>query len=167
MKRTRRNHWSKISAWMVMFHTQWSHTSQLRRVWYVTVKHVFKRLHTHEISCLYVTLSCTELTRGFPMTTLRSHYFRLCNVRNVTRSTSQMFIESIKRNLKINRGFLGCLLWVDEAKANIKPIYRGTGRPKDKDEVNKREVCECEGWVWDLDAIGAPSRLRTIRKAAV
>jgi hypothetical protein len=36
----------------------------------------------------------------------------------------------------------------------------------DKDEVNKREVCECEGWVWDLDAIGAPSRLRLIRKAA-
>jgi hypothetical protein len=22
---------------------------------------------------------------------------------------------------------------------------RGTGTPKDKDEVNKREVCECEG----------------------
>ena len=24
-------------------------------------------------------------------------------------------------------------------------VGRGTGRPKDKDEVNKREVCECEG----------------------
>jgi hypothetical protein len=24
---------------------------------------------------------------------------------------------------------------------------RGTGTPKDRDEVNKREVCECEGWV--------------------
>jgi hypothetical protein len=24
-------------------------------------------------------------------------------------------------------------------------IKRGTGTPKDKDEVNKREVCECEG----------------------
>ncbi len=33
-------------------------------------------------------------------------------------------------------------------------------------EDYKREVCECEGWVWDLDAIGAPSKLRTIRKAA-
>ncbi len=43
---------------------------------------------------------------------------------------------------------------------------RGTGTPKDKDEVNTREVCECEGWVWDLDAIGAPSRLRTTRQAA-
>jgi hypothetical protein len=46
-------------------------------------------------------------------------------------------------------------------------IGRGTGTPNwDKDEVNKREVCECEGWVWDLDAIGTPSRLRLIRKAA-
>jgi hypothetical protein len=24
-------------------------------------------------------------------------------------------------------------------------VGRGTGRPKDKDEVNKQEVCECEG----------------------
>ena len=45
-------------------------------------------------------------------------------------------------------------------------VGRGTGTPKDKDEVNRQEVCECEGWVWDLDAIGAPSRLRLIRKTA-
>ncbi len=32
---------------------------------------------------------------------------------------------------------------------------------------NKREVCECEGWVSDLDVIGVPSRLRLIRKVAV
>jgi hypothetical protein len=24
-------------------------------------------------------------------------------------------------------------------------VARGTGTPKDKDEVNKREVCECDG----------------------
>ena len=24
-------------------------------------------------------------------------------------------------------------------------VVRGTGTPKDKDEVNKQEVCECEG----------------------
>jgi hypothetical protein len=24
-------------------------------------------------------------------------------------------------------------------------VGRGTGTPKDKDEVNRREVCECEG----------------------
>jgi hypothetical protein len=45
-------------------------------------------------------------------------------------------------------------------------VGRGTGTPKDKDEVNKREDCECEGWVWDLDVIDVPSRLRLIRKAA-
>ena len=30
-------------------------------------------------------------------------------------------------------------------------VVRGTGTPKDNDEVNKREVCECDGWVCDLD----------------
>ncbi len=34
-------------------------------------------------------------------------------------------------------------------KQNYEPLIhwvgRGTGTPKDKDEVNKREVCECEG----------------------
>jgi hypothetical protein len=24
-------------------------------------------------------------------------------------------------------------------------VTRGTGTPKDRDEVNKREVCECDG----------------------
>ncbi len=43
-------------------------------------------------------------------------------------------------------------------------VGRGTGTPKDKDEVNKREVCECDGWVCDLDMIGAPSKLSGIRK---
>jgi hypothetical protein len=58
-----------------------------------------------------------------------------------------VYYESMKRKLK------------------IKPIYEcRTGTPKDKDEVNKRELGECEGWVWDLDAIGAPSRLRLMCK---
>ncbi len=25
-------------------------------------------------------------------------------------------------------------------------VGRGTGTPKDRDEVNRREVCECDGW---------------------
>ncbi len=45
-------------------------------------------------------------------------------------------------------------------------VGRGTGTTKDKDEVNNREVCECEGWMWDLDAIGDPSKLIFVRKAA-
>ena len=31
---------------------------------------------------------------------------------------------------------------------------RGSGTPKDRDEVYKREVCECDGRVCDLDAMG-------------
>ncbi len=45
-------------------------------------------------------------------------------------------------------------------------VPRGTGIPKDRDEVNRREVHECEGRVCDLDVMGAPSKLSVIRKAA-
>jgi hypothetical protein len=34
---------------------------------------------------------------------------------------------------------------------------RGTGTPKNKDEVNKHEGYECDGWVSDLDMMGDPS----------
>jgi len=45
-------------------------------------------------------------------------------------------------------------------------VPRGTGTPKDRDEVNKREVCECDGLVCDLYVIGDPSKLNVIRKTA-
>jgi hypothetical protein len=45
-------------------------------------------------------------------------------------------------------------------------VPRGTGIPKDRDEVNKREVCECDGWVCDLDMMGDPSKLNVTRNAA-
>ena len=32
-------------------------------------------------------------------------------------------------------------------------VVRGTGTPKGRDEVNKREVYECDGWVCDLEVI--------------
>jgi hypothetical protein len=40
-----------------------------------------------------------------------------------------------------------------EEKLNLRDLHvsytlcvvRGTGTPKDKDEVNRREVCECDG----------------------
>ena len=43
-------------------------------------------------------------------------------------------------------------------------VARGTGIPKDRDEVNRREVSECDGWVCDFDMMGAPSKWRVIRK---
>jgi hypothetical protein len=42
-------------------------------------------------------------------------------------------------------------------------VLRGTGIPKDRDEVNTREGCECDGWVCDLDTMGTPSKFREIR----
>jgi hypothetical protein len=40
-------------------------------------------------------------------------------------------------------------------------VGRGTGTTEDKDEINKREVSECEGWVWDLDVIGPQIKIYT------
>jgi hypothetical protein len=39
--------------------------------------------------------------------------------------------------------------------------------PKDRDEVNRREVSECDGWVCDRDAQGAPSIFKVIRSTEV
>ncbi len=36
-------------------------------------------------------------------------------------------------------------------------VVWGTGTTIDKDEVNRRDVCECDGWVCVLETIGAPS----------
>ncbi len=41
----------------------------------------------------------------------------------------------------------------------------GTGIPKDRDEFNKREVSECDGWVWELEEIDTPSKFRFTLKA--
>jgi hypothetical protein len=38
-------------------------------------------------------------------------------------------------------------------------VDRGTGSPKNRDEVNKREVCEFDGWVCVLEVICVRSRL--------
>jgi hypothetical protein len=42
-----------------------------------------------------------------------------------------------------------------------------SGTPKDRDEVNRREVCECDGWVYDLDTTGVPSIFNIIRSTVV
>ncbi len=36
----------------------------------------------------------------------------------------------------------------------------GTGTPKNRDEVKRREVWECDGWVCDLEVIDTPSTFR-------
>ena len=46
-------------------------------------------------------------------------------------------------------------------------VARGTETPKDQDEVNKREVCECDGCVCDLEAIGDSSIFNVIRSGAI
>ncbi len=38
---------------------------------------------------------------------------------------------------------------------------------KDKDDVNRRDVCECDGWVCVLEMMGSPSKLSVMCKVAV
>ncbi len=45
-------------------------------------------------------------------------------------------------------------------------VTRGTETPKDQDEVNKREVCECDGCVCDLEVIGDSSIFNVIHSGA-
>ena len=45
-------------------------------------------------------------------------------------------------------------------------IVHGTGTPKDRDEVNKRDACEWDGWVCERDVICAPSIFKFTRIAA-
>ena len=45
-------------------------------------------------------------------------------------------------------------------------VHRGTGTPKDKDDVNRRDVSECDGGVCVLEVMGDPSKLSVIREAA-
>jgi hypothetical protein len=45
-------------------------------------------------------------------------------------------------------------------------VVRGTGTPKDRDEVNRRDTCEWDGWVCVRDVIGAPSIFKLTRRAA-
>jgi len=49
----------------------------LRRALFIASKYAFRQRRAHEISCFYVTFSCTELTGSFVMTTLR-HSWRRC-----------------------------------------------------------------------------------------
>ena len=49
--------------------------------------------------------------------------------------------------------------------SHIHWVVWGTGTPKDRDEVNRREFWVCDGWVCDLEAIGDPLIFKLIRSA--
>ena len=51
--------------------------------------------------------------------------------------------------------------------SHIHWVTRGTETPEDKDEVNKREICECDGCVCDLETLGVPSIFNVIHSDVV
>ena len=84
-----------------------------------------------------------------------------------------------------------CLLWIVQTRAKDKnyiwisvwwkaknwswgiytsrmhSVVCGTGTPKDRDEVNRRDACEWDGWVCVRDVIGAPSIFKLTHRTAV
>jgi hypothetical protein len=74
-------------------------------------------------------------------------------------------------------GTLLCLSWIKKSRTKDKTyiwytsrihwLTRGTGTPKDKDEVNKRDVSECDGWVCVFEVIGSPSVFKLTRRTTV
>ncbi len=101
--------------------------------------------------------------------------------------------EKEKQSKTLNRFSKLCLLWIKKARvkdkvedktyiwvlvwwktkneiweiytSRIQWVVRGTGTPKDRDEVNRRDVYECDGWVCVLEVIDTPSILSVIRKS--
>ena len=65
----------------------------------------------------------------------------ICRLQICSRYDERLKTKSEESTRLVYTGFLG-----------------GTGTPKDKDEVNRRDVCECDGWVCVFEVIGAPSR---------
>ena len=49
---------------------------------------------------------------------------------------------------------------------NFESVVRGTGTPKDRDEVNKHDTCEWDGWICERDVIGAPSIFKLTHRAS-
>ncbi len=48
----------------------------------------------------------------------------------------------------------GCLLWIKKARVKDENLFLNVGvMNDDKDEVNRREVCECEWWVWKCEKL--------------
>jgi hypothetical protein len=75
-------------------------------------------------------------------------------------STARFSLNTSKTGLPwlpLHDKWRGMEILTSEAFAKINPT-------EDKDEINKREVCECDGWVCDLDMMGVPSKLSVIRK---
>jgi hypothetical protein len=74
-------------------------------------------------------------------------------------------------------GTLLCLSWIKKSRTKDKTyiwytsrihwLTRGTGTPKDKDEVNKRDISECDGWVSVFEVIGSPSVFKLTRRTTV
>jgi hypothetical protein len=135
--------------WPPFFHTKWYLTIFLASLPFGTS--IWMRTHPSIVRSLYLS----EL----PLPCLTAFPTHLSEV-------SVVYYESIKREVKIKPTYECRCDGRLQTKRFTLLSYTGLVVELEhlKDEVNKREVCECEGWVWDLDAIGGP---RLIRRSAL
>ncbi len=73
-----------------------------------------------------------------------------------------LFLLLIDQSRAKEKTYICVLVWwktESQNRGSYKPhihwVTRGTGTPKDRDEVNKRNGCECDGRVCDLDGPGS------------
>ncbi len=80
-----------------------------------------------------------------------------------------LFLLWIKKVRVVDKTYIWVSVWW-KTKNEIWEIYtprihwvvRGTGTPKDRDEVKRRDVWQCDGWVWVLEVIGTPSIMSVV-----
>ncbi len=70
-----------------------------------------------------------------------------------------VYYESIKRELKTRPMY--------ECRCDERLKTQPEKSTRLRDEVNRRDVCECDGWVCVLEVIDDPSMLRLTRKSGV
>ena len=129
-------------------------------VYYESIKWDLKTRPIYECRCDERLETKTEESTRLVYTGLLG---KLEHLKIQTRLTDEMFV-SVMGEWDEYPLFL---LLIDKAKgkwgiytSHIHWVTRGTGTPKDKDEVNRRDDYECDGWVCVLEVIGSPSMLR-------
>jgi hypothetical protein len=68
-----------------------------------------------------------------------------------------------RNNNETINGSSGQVVYFESRNRELK---MGTGTPKDKDEVNRRDVWECDGWVCVFEVIDSSSRFELVRKSS-
>ena len=125
---------------------------------------IHKGMNFRSSSFSEVGLRCSQSFFEEPRTswsTVWSFFFRFIPVCLLSSKSSSIVSDIVVGTPPDSSTHLNALLLIDKTRVKDKTyIWLSVWY---KDEVKRREVWECEGWVWDLDTIGDPSVLRLIQ----